>query len=153
MHYVSGSFLKIPHRKGQRISSVLLYNRMTYRAGLQAEKGVTTGYNSYKDRSFFREASDIHYGKEKNYDFIYGVSVDINYFIRNSIQDYRSHFKSLRVAADPVADRPHFDGSGSDLLLYDPSDTGGNWNYQDGGQGDPAGIKMKRLNACLQGQV
>ena len=76
------------------------------------------------------------------------MSVDINYFIRNSIQDHRSDFKSLRVAADPVANRPHFDGSGSDLLLYDPSDTGGDWNYQDGGQGDPAGVKgIKRYNA------
>ena len=52
MHYVPGSFLKIYCIKGQRISSVLLYNRMSYRAGLQAEKDVIIGYNSYKDRSF-----------------------------------------------------------------------------------------------------
>ena len=45
------------------------------------------------------------------------------------------------MAADPVADRYHPDGCGSDLLLYDHSDTGGDRNYQDGIPGDPAGIK------------
>ena len=59
----------------------------------------------------------------------------------------------MRVAADPVANRSHPDRRRSDLLLHDPSDTGGDRNYQDGVQGDPAGIKMKRLNANLQGQV
>ena len=57
---------------------------MTYRAALHAENAGTTGYNSYKDRGFY-EACDIHYGKEKNYDYIYIVSVTINYFIRNRI--------------------------------------------------------------------
>lgn len=57
------------------------------------------------------------------------------------------------MAADPVANRSHPDRRRSDLLLHDPSDTGGDRNYQDGVQGDPAGIKMKRLNASLQGQV
>jgi hypothetical protein len=40
---------------------------MTYRATLRTENGGTTGYNSYKDRSFFCEACGLHYGKEKNY--------------------------------------------------------------------------------------
>ena len=31
-------------------------------------------------------------------------------------------------------------------MLYDHSDTGGNRDYQGGGQDDFAGIKMKRLN-------
>lgn len=114
---------------------------MTYRATLYAENVGITGYNSCKDRSFFCEACDIYYGKEKNYDFIYIVSADINYFIRNRIQDYRSDFKGLCVAADPVAYRPHPVGSGSDLLLYDHSDTGGDRNYQDGIPDDPAGVR------------
>ena len=146
MHYVPGSFLQIYCIKGQRISSVLLYNRMSYRAGLQAEKDVIIGYNSYKDRSFFCEVYGIHYGKEKSYDFIYVVPVDTNCFIRNSIQDYRSHFKSLCVAIDSIAHRTYPDGGGSNLLLYDHSDTGGDRNDQDGVQGDSAGVKMKKCN-------
>ena len=55
--------------------------------------------------------------------------------------------------ADPAAHRSHPDGRGSDLLLYHHSYTGGDRDHQDRGQGDPAGVKIKRLNASLQGQV
>ena len=87
MHYVPGPFLKKQHRnsleKGRGYPLSFSYIRMTYRATLRTENGGTTGYNSYKDRSFFCEACGLHYGKEKNYDFIYIVSV--NHFIRNRI--------------------------------------------------------------------
>ena len=89
MHYVPGPFLKKQHRnsleKGRGYPLSFSYIRMTYRATLRTENGGTTGYNSYKDRSFFCEACGLHYGKEKNYDFIYIVSVVVNHFIRNRI--------------------------------------------------------------------
>ena len=71
--------------KGRGYPLSFSYIRMTYRATLRTENGGTTGYNSYKDRSFFCEACGLHYGKEKNYDFIYIVSVAVNHFIRNRI--------------------------------------------------------------------
>ena len=81
MHYVPGPFLKKQHRnsleKGRGYPLSFSYIRMTYRATLRTENGGTTGYNSYKDRSFFCEACGLHYGKEKNYDFIYIVSVAV----------------------------------------------------------------------------
>ena len=81
MHYVPGPFLKKQHRnsleKGRGYPLSFSYIRMTYRAKLRTENGGTTGYNSYKDRSFFCEACGLHYGKEKNYDFIYIVSVAV----------------------------------------------------------------------------
>lgn len=89
MHYVPGPFLKKQHRnsleKDRGYPLPFSYIRMTYRATLRTENGGTTGYNSYKDRSFFCEACGLHYGKEKNYDFIYIVSVAVNHFIRNRI--------------------------------------------------------------------
>ena len=71
--------------KGRGYPLSFSYIRMTYRATLRTENGGTTGYNSYKHRSFFCEACGLHYGKEKNYDFIYIVSVAVNHFIRNRI--------------------------------------------------------------------
>ena len=89
VHLVPGPFLKKQHRnsleKGRGYPLPFSYIRMTYRATLRTENGGTTGYNSYKDRSFFCEACGLHYGKEKNYDFIYIVSVAVNHFIRNRI--------------------------------------------------------------------
>lgn len=56
MHYVPGPFLKKQHRnsleKGRGYPLSFSYIRMTYRATLRTENGGTTGYNSYKDRSF-----------------------------------------------------------------------------------------------------
>ena len=67
MHYVPGPFLKKQHRnsleKGRGYPLSFSYIRMTYRATLRTENGGTTGYNSYKDRSFFCEACGLHYGK------------------------------------------------------------------------------------------
>ena len=145
MHYVPGPFLKKQHRnsleKGRGYPLSFSYIRMTYRATLRTENGGTTGYNSYKDRSFFCEACGLHYGKEKNYDFIYIVSVAVNHFIRNRILDYRGNFKGLCVAADPVAHRPHPVGRGSDLLLYNHFNTGRDRNYQGRDPDDIAGVK------------
>ena len=69
MHYVPGPFLKKQHRnsleKGRGYPLSFSYIRMTYRATLRTENGGTTGYNSYKDRSFFCEACGLHMERRK----------------------------------------------------------------------------------------
>ena len=94
MHYVPGPFLKKQHRnsleKGRGYPLSFSYIRMTYRATLRTENGGTTGYNSYKDRRTVLDPETARIAilsgeKEKNYDFIYIVSVAVNHFIRNRI--------------------------------------------------------------------
>ena len=53
--------------------------------------------------------------KEKNYDFIYIVSVAVNHFIRIAYKITGAIFKGLCGCVDPVAHRPHPVGRGSDL--------------------------------------